>query len=59
MAIMHKQTLDSIKESISFHLGIYIDKNVIPTKLVGQTLRGCSQELHVYVKIGQWQDDPL
>ena len=37
----------------------YIDKNVIPTKSVGQTLRGCSQELHVYVKIGQRQDDPL
>ena len=37
----------------------YIHKNVIPTKSVGQTLRGCSQELHVYVKIGQRQDDPL
>ena len=58
MAIMHKQTLDSIKESISFHRG-YILPNVIPTKSVGQTLRGCSQELHVYVKIGQRQDDPL
>ena len=31
----------------------YIDKNVIPTKSVDQTLRGCSQELHVYVRIGQ------
>ena len=40
-------------------IGAYIDKNVIPTKSVGQTLRGCSQELHVYVKIGQRQDDPL
>ena len=37
----------------------YIDKNVIPIKSVGQSLRGCSQELHVYVKIGQRQDDPL
>ena len=40
-------------------IGVCIDKNVIPTKSVGQTLRGCSQELHVYVKIGQRQDDPL
>ena len=40
-------------------IGAYIDKNVIPTKLVWQTLCGCSQELHVYVKIGQRQDDPL
>ena len=40
-------------------IGASIDKNVIPTKSVGQTLRGCSQELHVYVKIGQRQDDPL
>ena len=32
---------------------------MIPTKSFGQTLRGYSQELHVYVKIGQRQDDPL
>ena len=37
----------------------YIDKNVIPTKSVWQTLRRCLQELHVYVKIGQRQNDPL
>ena len=37
----------------------YIDKNVIPTKSFGQTLHGCSQELRLYVKIGQRQDDPL
>ena len=59
MAEMHKQTLDSINESINFHRGIYCQKNLIPTKSVGQTLRGCSQELHVYVKIGQRQNDPL
>ena len=40
-------------------IGAYIDKNVFLTKSVGQTLRGCSQELHVYVKIGQRHDDPL
>ena len=40
-------------------MGVYIDKTVIPTKSVGQTLRECSQVLHVYVKIGQRQDDPL
>ena len=40
-------------------IGASIDKNVIPTKSVWQTLRGCSQELHVYVKIGQRQDDPM
>ena len=40
-------------------IGAYIYKNVIPTNLVGQTLRECSQELHVYVKIGQRHDDPL
>ena len=33
--------------------------NRIPTKSVGQTLRGCSQVLHVYVKIGQRLDDTL
>ena len=58
MAEMHKQTIDSINESIAF-IGAYIDKNVIPTKSVGQTLRGCSQELHTYVKIRLRQDDPL
>ena len=40
-------------------MGAYIDKNVVPTMSVGQTLRGCSQELHVYVKIGQRQDGPV
>ena len=40
-------------------IGAYSDKNVIPTKSVWLTLRGCSQELHVYFKIGQRQDDPL
>ena len=41
------------------YIRAYFDKNVIPTKSARQTLRGCSQELHVYVKIGQRQDDPL
>ena len=58
MAETHKQTLDSINDSISFHQDIF-DKNVIPTKSAGQTLRGCSQELRLYVKIGKRQDDPL
>ena len=40
-------------------IGHILTKNVIPTNSVGQTLRECSQKLHVYVKIGQRHDDPL
>ena len=51
---MHKQPLDWMNSSRAC-----IDKNVIPTKSVRQTLRGFSQELNALTENSEHQNDPL